>query len=127
MKEIIQRFPPISLACCIDIFTVFLAGQKISCKSNIADIHAMCYVGHDIQIIITYFSKSWLVYAQMNRLLVKKEYIIVFVYTFTTKINNTIRITAPKGIAHEHPCAWPVISDPRPKSVVVNFIYSKHV
>ena len=127
MKEIIQGFPPVSLACCIDVFTVFLAGQKISCKSNVADIHARHYVGCDIQIITTYLSKGIHVYAQMNRLLVKKEYIIVFVYIISAIIHHTVRIATSKRFAKECSKTRTVGLQPRPKGIVINFIYSNHV
>ena len=63
----------------------------------------------------------------MYWLLVKKEYIIVFVYIFTAKIYHTVWITASKWIAHEHSKAGPIAIDPGPNGVVVNFVYSKHV
>ena len=71
--------------------------------------------------------KCWHVYVQMYWLLVKKEYIIVFVYIIAAIIYHTIRITASKWITHEHSNAWPIVFDPRPKGVVVNFVYSNHV
>ena len=63
----------------------------------------------------------------MNWLLIKKEYIIVFVEIISTVDHYTVWITSPKRFAKEFPKARSVFSDPGPEGVVINFIYSNHV
>ncbi len=67
------------------------------------------------------------VYVQMNRLLIKKEYIIVFVYITSTIRNHTVRVTPPKRIADQYTKAWSILFEPMPEGVVIKFIYSNHV
>jgi hypothetical protein len=67
------------------------------------------------------------VYVQMYWLLIKKEYIIVFVYIIVTKVDNTVQITSSKRLAHVHTKPFEILANPGPNSVVINFVYSNHV
>jgi len=63
----------------------------------------------------------------MNRLLVKKEYIIVFVYIISTITHHTVGIASAKRITKEFSKARAIFSKPGPKGIVIKFIYSNHV
>ena len=64
---------------------------------------------------------------QMYWLLVKKEYIIVFVDVFLAIANNTVWITPSKRVANIQPNPRSMLAQPRPKCIVVNLVYSNHV
>jgi len=134
MKEIVSRFPLEMSTHIFNIFAIMFTGQQVSRNFTIctwylapgASDSIKIYVGVYICIESYNFLKSLHVYAQMNRLLVINEYIIVFVSSITTVTNYTVWITAPKRIAMKHSVTWTIPLKPRPKSVVVNFIYSDH-
>jgi hypothetical protein len=73
------------------------------------------------------FGKSGYVNVQMYWLLIKTEYIIVFVYFVIAIANNTVRITATKRVTHQKSKTWPVFRQPWPKGVVVDLVNSNHV
>jgi hypothetical protein len=62
----------------------------------------------NIQIQIANFEKSFHVYVQMYWLLVKKEYIIVFVYIISAVVHDTVCVTYAKWFAEESPESWAV-------------------
>ena len=61
-----------------------------------------------VQIEISNFLKSFHVYVQMYWLLVKKEYIIVFVYIISAVVHNTVCVTSAKWFAEKSPESWAV-------------------
>ena len=63
----------------------------------------------------------------MYWLLIKKEYIIVFLYIISAITNHTIGITAPKRIAQKESSTGTVVAEPGPNGVMINFIDSNHV
>jgi hypothetical protein len=67
------------------------------------------------------------VYVQMYWLLIKKEYIIVFLYIISAITNHAVWITASERIAHKQSDAGTMFAKPGPKGVVINLVYSNHV
>ena len=124
VKEIVSRFPAIFFAYPIYVVTVTFAGAKIPKlsrsrvpRSNVCDIFASVFN----------FVKGWCVNIQMNWLLVVKQYIIVFVYVIPAVVTNCVWVTSTKWFIKKHSHTRPVLVEPRPKSIVVNFVYSNHV
>ena len=92
----------------------------------------LIYVPADIDVCIEFYNllECCGVYARMYWLLVKKEYIIMFimfVFIISTIVYYAVRVTMPKGITVKYPKASPIFPDPGPESIVINFIYSNHV
>ena len=83
----------------------------------------MCY----IYIVEAYFVKCFKMYIQMYWLLIKKEYIIVFVYIITAIIFYAARVTSAKRVAHVHSNPGQIVPNPRPNGIIVNLVYSNHV
>ena len=125
MKEIIQAVPFKMIADVIYIVTVLFAGYQHTSFMCAPAFFALSVC--DICVAYTYLIKCWHVYVQMNWLLIKKEYIIVFVYIFSTVTNHTIGVATPKRVTRQQSVTWSVVSKPRPESIIVKFIYSNHV
>ena len=83
-----------------------------------------------MQIVVSHkldFVKGGTMYVQMYWLLVKKEYIIVFVYIILSVVFYTFGITAAKWIAHVHSVTGQIFGKPWPKGIVIYFVDSNHV
>jgi len=61
-------------------------------------------------------------YVQMYWLLIKKEYIIVFVHIIIAVVFYTVWVTSTKRVAHEHSEPRPMLLNPRPNGIVVNLV-----
>ena len=120
-----------------DIFAVKLTGNKITwtCEIFASGYFGNYAIGCTISVVIVvyimievdYSIKRGRVYGQMNRLLVKKEYIIVFVVVISSVHYHTVWVTAPKWITVKQSKARSVFVHPRKKSILINFVYSYHV
>ena len=71
--------------------------------------------------------KQGLVKIEMNWFLIVQKYKVIFRNIIPAKVKKSIWVTTPWRVAEECSSARLVIVYPRPKSVVVNFIYSNHV
>jgi len=118
MKEIVITLPAMPGAHSIYIVAISFAGTYRS-SSRMMRVNIMSIFPNTV--------KSSVVYAQMNRLLIKKEYIIVFVYIFSTICNYTIWVTSTKRVTSKNSKSVPILSKPGPEGIVINFIYSNHV
>ena len=81
----------------------------------------------DVKIISYNLIKCGYMNIQMYWLLVKKEYIIMFVYIISAIVHNAVWIASPKWLAEKLSKTRAVLFQPRPKGIVVKFIYSNHV
>ncbi len=114
MKEVVQRFPPKVITDPIYIGAILFASYQVA------------YIAK-VLIAVLYFLKSRHVYVQMYWLLVEKEYIIVFVYIISTIVHYAVWITSSKWLTKEFSKTWAMLAKPRPKGIVIKFIYSNHV
>ena len=77
--------------------------------------------------ILLYLVECRRMYVQMNWLLIKKEYIIVFAYVILAIVDHTLRITSTKWFTHVHTKTFEMAVNPGPKGIVINLVYSNHV
>jgi hypothetical protein len=64
---------------------------------------------------------------EMNWFLIVQKYKVIFRNIIPAEVKKSIWVTTPWRVTEECSSARLVIVYPRPKSVVVNFIYSNHV
>ena len=138
MEKIIQRFPTKLFTYCFHVFAVSLACANISGCNKIwrtgYSFKLFFFLGitgipSNVNIFIQFRDplKSRYVYVQMNWLLIKKEYIIVFVCIVSTIIYYAVWITPAKWFTNPFSKSRKIFSNPGPEGVVIKFIYSNHV
>jgi len=118
MEKVICRSPTVAAAGLLHEFAVIFAGYYGRIRGAIEIVQVSVTIHHGLE--------KFSVDVQMNWLLVVKEYIIRLCDVIA-KIKQCIRIATPGRITEKHPGQRHVVSDPRPESMIVNFVNPDHV